>query len=211
MIITSEIFDFLYQMGVTPNAWYVLYATHSKTYLPDYVNIPIEQRKLCAQGFLTEASTDLGKLYPLSKQGLELLRTVEDKINRVRKIRKNQVTYPEWEADIKAFVQLFPTGNQGSQPIRTTPKILFDRFKWFFATFPEFNWETVLEATRAYISYQETSREGLRYVSTAKNFIKKEDKNRNVNSSLADWCTKLESGEVDEAPAPVIFFAANIV
>lgn len=80
---------------------------------------------------------------------------------------------------------------------RTNPKELYDKFIWFFNEYPDYTWELVLQATGQYVkSFQDAS--DYTYMQSSKYFIKKEDKNKQVTSTLASMCwNMLEGNDVD--------------
>jgi hypothetical protein len=208
----KELFDFLAREHVTPNGLYVLWATSQRVIVPGFVNQVTEQRRLLLAGFLREEPGAAGVTYPVTDKGLHLVREATRVLETHKRVKKHAVPFAEWQERLQAYVALFPAGKQGAQPIRTNPRTLFDRFKWFFATYPEYGWDTALAATAAYIRALENSAEGMRYISTAKYFVKKEDRDRSVRSPLADWCMALEEGSLDDiSERGHRYFGSNIV
>ena len=71
--------------------------------------------------------------------------------------------------------------------LRQTVQELKDKFVWFFKTYPEFDWQLVLDATDYYIYTK--GKENLEYMTTSSYFIQRTDTSTKVSRSLlADYC-----------------------
>jgi hypothetical protein len=53
---------------------------------------------------------------------------------------------------------------------------------WFFETYPEYNWEMILNVTKKYVDV--TLENDVRYLQSSKYFIKKQDKNLEITSKV---------------------------
>jgi hypothetical protein len=70
---------------------------------------------------------------------------------------------------------------------------------WFFETYPEYNWEMILDVTKKYVEI--TSENDVRYLQSSKYFIKKQDKNLEITSTLASLCWNVVEGNDEEVSA----------
>jgi hypothetical protein len=198
----KEIFTLLAKNKVTPNGYFVLHCMRDNYLMVDYVNHKYEQYKLEINGFLTTDKTIVNPFYKISKKGFDLLEQVDElysslKGNAVKAEprKKKQNRYDEWLQSIIAYNELFPRGKKDGSSVsfRTTPKELYERFEWFFEEYPEYSWEQVMEATRIYCEEFNKSMD-FQYMQTTKYFVKKEDKNKTVTSTLANMCYNIAEG-----------------
>lgn len=180
-MLPNELFDDAMQNGVTPNGLYILFCLHSNRY-PVNVNITTEIRRLEHAGYvsqfkLTEAGTKLVNKY--------LSPTPEKK-------RTKAVTFNETDLEkIQEFRDLFPKGTLPSgQPSRVPLKELEKKFKWFFQLY-DYDWDTILQATRKYVAKYEI--ENYQYMKTSGYFISKLDKGT-MTSTLASYCDMILEG-----------------
>jgi hypothetical protein len=84
---------------------------------------------------------------------------------------------------------------------------LYQRFVWFFTEYPEYTWEDVFVATKKYLAGFEASVD-YTYAQTSKYFIKKDDKNKNIVSTLATMCYNIAQGNDDEIDSGFHYFGA---
>ena len=189
----KKLYDYLVTHGVTPNGYYVLHATKNGYYHDKYVNIRTEQHRLT----LSEHLEEVGNEYRLTTKAEELLKAVDKlTIKESKKIKK--VPYGTWNDEITQFNNLFPKGRRDNSTVayRTNPKELHERFVWFFDTYPEYNWEMVLDVTRKYVDV--VSENDVKFLQTSKYFIKKQDKNLEITSTLASLCWNVIEGNDQE-------------
>jgi len=198
----KEYFELLMTNGVTPNGAMVMLMLQSKLVYSNYLNLSVEIHRLKLSGHVYEVD-NRGKVnpapsYELTLKGTHLLRDSEQMMMKVKPRKKLNVPFEHWEENITQFIALFPAGTQGGQPIRCSPKTLYPRFQWFFLENPEYSWQDVFEAGRAYIQFLESSPEQFKYISTAKYFVMREERTRSTSSKLADWCNSVKEGTVSD-------------
>lgn len=169
----TELFAWLPLKGVTPNQLFVLYARSKGIDYGDYLDVRTDILVLKDLGYLTTTHPTQP-----TESGKDLL----DNAAAFFKARKAPA-HADWSVQIETYRQLFPAGKNGSVPYRTSARELLPRFEWFFKTFPEHSWETVLAATRSYIEQGNRT-----YLRTAGNFIKKQDADRSWRSDLGACC-----------------------
>ena len=205
----KDFFDLLFASKVSPNGLLVLQMQHTSHNYPQFVNTLTEQRRLIFSGHLTEITTVLDHVegvpdlrttaLALTDKGLHLLRDAELLMNKSSKAKKlAAIPFADWEDNIKIYLSLFPAGLQSSTPIRSPAKLLHERFKWFFLTFPEYSWNDVLVATDGYLKSLENSAEGFKYITTSKYFIKKQENDKSNTSKLGDWCQTVKDGALTD-------------
>lgn len=204
----KEFYDFLSKNELTPNAHYVLYCM--------MYNIPIvgmpytsEQYKLSLIGYLDEHTDPVkGIYYVINDKAKHVIHESEVYICNIKTIKKvSKTAYKDWEENIKKYNELFPKGKKEGSSIsfRTNPKELYDKFKWFFQEYPEYDWEIVLTATEKYVKIFEESND-YTFMQTSKYFIKKDDKNRVTTSTLSTHCYNIVEGNDEEISSGTYYF-----
>jgi hypothetical protein len=158
-------------------------------------------------GFVVKKENDFGTSYVLTTKGLHLLKESEDILIRNKRIKKNEVPFEDWQEKIIAYNNLFPKGKKegSSVSFRTNPKELYDKFKWFFQEYPEYDWDLVLHATAKYAATFEESND-YTYMQTSKYFIKKDDKNKVTTSTLSTHCYNIAEGNDEEISTGTYYF-----
>ena len=198
----KEIFHFLAKEKVSPNGLFVLHCMRDNYLIVDYVNHRYEQYKLEVSGHLKLDKNSTAGHYELTAQGLELLKKVDELYQKqlpsetpAPAKKKKQNRFEEWKQNIELYNNHFPRGKkQGSSvSFRTPPKELYERFEWFFEEYPEYSWEDVLYATEKYAEEFDKTQD-YQYMQSSKYFIKKEDKNKTVTSTLATMCYNIAEG-----------------
>jgi len=192
----KKFYDYLASQGLTPNGYYVLHATYNKYYHEKFVNIRTEQHRLAMTEFLYEKDDN----YTLTDKAITTIKTAEKLLVEVtKKIKK--VPYGTWIDEINQFNNMFPKGKRDGSTIayRTNPKELHERFCWFFEAYPEYTWELVLNATKKYVEV--CTENDVKYLQTSKYFIKKQDKNLEITSTLASLCWNIVEGNDEEISA----------
>lgn len=179
--------------NLSPNGVYVLLCLlHKKE--PININLKLELIKLNSLGFTKNGE--------LTKEGFD--KAVEfDDLNGLIKILNKNKAYKLTDEDvlkIKEYREMFPKGLLPSgQPARVQIKELEKKFTWFLNNY-EYNWETIIKATKKYVSQYEAS--NYTYMKTSGYFISKLEKNEIV-STLASYCDMIVDGD-DEQPTKYI-------
>jgi hypothetical protein len=204
----KEFYDFLKRNDLTPNGHYVLYCMVNNNSC-DTVNYLHEQYKLCLNGYLTEVNDPvIGYTYKLTPRASQIVHESEVYICNLGLIKKvSKISYKDWEEKIKDYNELFPKGRKSGSTVsfRTNPKELYDKFKWFFTEYPEYDWETILRVTKKYVEQFEEGCD-YTYMQTSKYFIKKDDKNRVTTSTLATMCYNMIEGNDESISSGFHYF-----
>jgi hypothetical protein len=204
----KEFYDFLSNNELTPNAHYILY---SMVYNLPIKGIPYasEQYKLSLNGFLEEHKSEVnGIFYTITQKAVHVVHESEVYICNIKTIKKvSKVKFEDWEEKIKQYNELFPKGKKegSSVSFRTNPKELYEKFKWFFQEYPEYDWDMVLNATEKYIKVFEEACD-YTYMQTSKYFIKKDDKNRVSTSTLSTHCYNIAEGNNEDISTGTYYF-----
>lgn len=98
---------------------------------------------------------------------------------------------------VKEYNSIFPnrTLPNGKYGV-STERIVIKCFEWFFRTYPEFNWEIILKATKLYVETYE--KQDYNFMRTSQYFIVKQVQNKIETSDLADWCMKVSQGDDED-------------
>ena len=90
--------------------------------------------------------------------------------------------------NINLYREMFPAKRVAKIGLlRQNVQELKEKFIWFFKTYPDFDWDLVLDATEYYIYTKQ--RENLEFITTSSYFIQRTDPSTKVcRSFLADYC-----------------------
>ena len=163
---------------------YILDCCHSKIRPNNIVQIDAEYSICQAKGFID----DKGGLTPL---GLKVLNEWETYLVKRKKKIAEDVLGPDVLERVKEYREAWPAKRLPSGELaRQSVNELKDKFIWFFKTYPEYDWDLVLDATDYYnIVYE---RKNYQYMVTSSYFIKKTNPvTKETTSKLADYCQEL--------------------
>jgi hypothetical protein len=122
-------------------------------------------------------------------------------VKRKTKITK-EVLGEDFLAKVNEYREAFPAKRLPSGELaRQSVQELKDKFVWFFKTYPEYDWNLVLDATDYYNILFERKR--YMYMATSSYFIKKTNpQTKETTSKLADYCEMiLENPKILEETA----------
>jgi hypothetical protein len=124
----------------------------------------------------------------LTSGALVILNEFETFLVKTKKKVTKEVLGEDFLEKVKIYREMFPAKRLPSGELaRQTPNELKDKFIWFFKTFPEYNWDLVLDATDYYVYTK--SLKDFEYTMTSSYFIKKTDpRSKETSSKLADHC-----------------------
>jgi hypothetical protein len=126
----------------------------------------------------------------ITNKGALILDEFEMFLVKTKKKITVEVLGPDFNDKVKEYREIFPakrlpSGQLGRQSIQE----LKDKFIWFFKTYPEYDWDLVLDATDYYNEVFE--KKNYAYMATSSNFIKKTEITKEVTSKLADYCQQI--------------------
>lgn len=181
-MLMQQVFQEISEMNLTPNGLYVLMSMKFNTPLVN-VSYPREYEMLLKHGYINETDDLTPKAHEVVDKYFDI---VDNK-----KIKKNK-TVIDLEK-VGEYREIFPKGTLPSnQPARSPVKELERKFIWFFNNY-DYDWETILKATKKYVN--EYGLNAYMYMKTSGYFILKNEKGVNV-STLASYCDMvLEDGD----------------
>jgi len=130
----------------------------------------------------------------LTVKGEELVKDFisKYKLDDTGKIKRKASFSEQDFLKVTEYRELFPKGTLPSgQPARAPSKELEKKFLWFFLNY-NYDWDTILKATKKYISDYESA--GYKYMKTSSYFINKTDKGV-TTSTLASYCDMILDGD----------------
>ena len=175
----KDLFQLLKQKKLSPNGYYLLYCLDSNIEFGEF-DLPVpkaaELFKLKQTGLIDESGNISmeGKLVVIeaTKLYLRQVKSIKDELD------------DDYKSNVEKYRDLFPAGVVEGKRLKSTSSELTARFIWFFKSFPQFSWNTVLGATADYI---ESKAQEMKFCRNASYFIKKSE-NGGTISDLASWC-----------------------
>ncbi|NQY42585.1 MAG: hypothetical protein HRT87_04485 [Legionellales bacterium] len=190
-----EIFKKIAAHNITPNAAMCLFYIKKKI-TPSTIDNDAAVEELLAAGFIRK---DENKI-TIRPSGNAFIRMLDNYFTKAKKRTNEELMGKDFSEKISAYRLLFPAGKLPSgSPSRNNVKDLCENFRWFFETF-DYSWDQVMSATRMYV--KEYASNDYLYMQNSKYFIKKQDKHKNVTSSLADYCDMVKDGVVIDNSTP---------
>jgi hypothetical protein len=154
-----------------------------------HINASMELRILKTDGWVSEDNK-------LTAKAIQLIDEVELTFTIKQKKQRKTLLGPDALENIIRYREMFPKGLLPSgASARVNVKELEKKFTWFFNTF-EHDWNTIFKATRDYIDLYEAR--GYLYMQNSSYFISREDKQKNITSSLATACDNILENASDE-------------
>lgn len=181
----EKILRLILEENITPTGLFILYSKFNNVENLPIISEGVELKRLQNTGYLDDNYKLLSKAYSL--------------LIKIVKQSKSSDSIKITSDFINKYNDLFPKGKRKGASIlyRSNPKELTERFTWFFKTYPEFTESDVIDATIRYVKpFNDTM--DYTYMQSSKYFIKKEDKNKTVSSTLADLCYNKEDIDVND-------------
>jgi len=192
----EKIFQKLLKADITPNQYYVLWCIREKI-SPSMVNIHLEMRGLGLDWL------DTGNL---TGKATSLLMEIDEEFKDKKAKNDKDLMGTDHIKKIEEYRELFPNLKLPSgKYARDAAKNLEVNFKWFFKNH-EYDWETIMKATKNYI--YEYEQKNYDYMRTSKYFIKKQEKDGSITSDLANYCDMVVKGGGD---TDAFHFQENVV
>lgn len=148
----------------------------------------VEQDLTCAMCIAKGLIDPKGGLTP---QGIKILNEFQTcLVNKNKKVAKD-VLGEDFLEKVKEYREAWPAKRLPSGELaRQSVKELQDKFIWFFKTYPEYDWDLILDATDYYNMLFEKKQ--YKFMATSSYFIKKTDPvSKETRSKLADYCQEL--------------------
>jgi hypothetical protein len=183
---SHQLWSVLIKKDVSPNLVYYLDCCRNKIKPNAIINVNAESIVAKSKGFMDESNN-------LTDKAVELLDDFETFLVKTKKKVTSDVLGDDFSTKIDEYKNIFPAGLLPSkQPARQTKQELKDKFIWFFKTYPEFDWTTVLDATDYYVHEYAQKPKPYEFMATSSYFIKKTDKVGLVTSHLASYCQMIK-------------------
>lgn len=189
-----EMFHMISEKNLTPNQFYLLCCLKENT-ASQNINLHVDLRSLIINGFVKDISDTSGKRYELQPTAISFIEKVNGFFRLHKKKTSNQAMGKGYEDKIQDYLNVFPKMKLPSgKAARTDKKNVEVAFKWFFENH-EYSWETIIQATTLYVD--EYRRNNYKYMQTSQYFVRKMMSDRTWSSELANWCSNVESGDID--------------
>jgi len=178
---THQLWMTLIKNNLSPNQVYFLDCCRQKIKPTGIINAEAEALICQSKGLID----DEGKL---SHKAQEILNDFETYLVKTKKKVATSVLGDNFLEKIKEYRELFPAIKLPSGELaRQSVQELKDKFIWFFKTYPEYDWDLVLDATDFYIFNKH--KENYSFMVTSSYLIQKTDlKTKLSRSILADYC-----------------------
>lgn len=182
---SHQLWTTLIKWNLSPNLSYFLDCCKnniipSKTLInPDAEKIIAEQKGLI---------DSTGKL---TNKAITILNEFEMYIVKTKKKVASEVLGVDMNDRIKEYREIWPAKRLPSGELaRQNVQELKDKFVWFFKTYPEYDWDLILDATDYY--NEVFKKKNYMYMATSSYFIKKTNpQTKEVSSKLADYCQQI--------------------
>lgn len=183
-IITHQLWSVAIKYKISPNLLYFLDCCKKNIKPCSIIDEEIENTVAKEKGFIN----DEGQLSP---SAIEIVNEFETYITKkktrvVKEVLGEDFMDKVYEYRIAWPKTRLPSGELARQSIQE----LKDKFVWFFKTYPEYDWDLVLDATDYYNMVYEQKR--YMYMVTSSYFIKKTNpQTKETTSKLADYCQQI--------------------
>lgn len=179
-----QLWKTLIRHNLSPNQIYLLDCYQSKIKPSKIINEDAERIIAMSKGLLTEEGN-------LTVLGTTILTEFETYLVKTKRQVASDVLGADLVDKIQEYRELFPKGKLPSgQLARQSVEELKQKFVWFFKTYPEYDWNLVLDATEYYNAV--FKKKGYQFMVTSSYFIKKTNTiSKEVTSKLADYCQEI--------------------
>lgn len=181
---SHQLWSTLIRHGISPNQMYFLDCCRSSIKPSSIINQDAEKMICMAKGFITESGE-------LTNRGAIALNEFETYLVKRKKVITREVLGEDFAERVNEYRDAWPKKRLPSGELaRQSVQELKDKFVWFFKTYPEYDWNLILDATDYYnIIYEKKS---YQYMVTSSYFIKKTNAmTKEITSKLADTCQEL--------------------
>jgi hypothetical protein len=180
---SHQLWSPLIRYRVTPNEIYFLDCCSSK------IKADLVEQELCYASCIAKGLIDSKS--ELTAQGTKILNEFETYLVKRKKKITEAVLGPDFLEKVKEYREAWPSKRLPSGELaRQSVNELKDKMVWFFKTYPEYDWDLVLDATDYYNILFE--KQQYKYMVTSSYFIKKTDPiSKETRSKLADFCQEI--------------------
>jgi competence CoiA-like predicted nuclease len=163
---------------------YYLDCCREKIQPSDIINQEGERIMCQHRGFIDNEGT-------LTTLGATILDEFETYIVKTKKKVASEVLGTDMNERVKEYREIFPGKRLPSGELaRQSISELKERFVWFFKTYPEYDWDLILDAADDYTKLYE--KKNYQFMVTSSYFIKKTNtQTKEITSKLADYCQQI--------------------
>jgi hypothetical protein len=173
----------LIKWNVSPNQIYFLDCCRSNIKPTSIINQEPEKIICQAKGLVDDKGN-------LTNKGAMVLNEYETFIVKTKKKVASEVLGSDMNERINEYREIFPAKRLPSGELaRQSVSELKEKFVWFFKTYPEYDWDLVLDAADDYNKLFKMK--NYQYMATSSYFIKKMNSQKEVTSKLADYCQQI--------------------
>jgi len=182
---SHQLWSTLIKWNVSPNQIYFLDCCREKI-VPSKALINVDAERMLAQhkGLIDESGG-------LTNKAAVILNEFETYLVKTKKKVTAAVLGEDFNQKITEYREAFPAKRLPSGELaRQSVQELKDKFVWFFKTYPEYDWDLILDATDYY--NEAFRKKNYMYMATSSYFIKKHNpQTKEVSSKLADYCQQI--------------------
>lgn len=143
-----------------------------------------------AERMIAEAHGMIDENGKLTNKAAVILEEFETFLVKAKKSVTKATLGEDFTDKVNEYREIFPKGKLPSGELaRQSVKELQDKFVWFFKTYPEYDWDLVLDATEYYVDT--FAKKNYMYMATSSYFIKKTMTTKEVKCKLADYCQEI--------------------
>jgi hypothetical protein len=156
----------------------------------DHLKVEMELKLLHSMGYLNLKDAK----WELTEDGEQVIDELDKQISFISNGVSGQILGSQYSVMIDSYREIFPNIKLPSgKYARQNVKNLENGFKWFFKTYPDYNWDIVLKATTMYV--EEYSMRSYEFMRTSQFFIRKQASDKSWDSELATYCDMILNGE----------------
>lgn len=183
-IITHQLWSVNIRHHVSPNLIYFLDCCRKKIKPVNIINQDAEMIISKSRGLIDENNN-------LTAKAIVILDEFETYLVKKKTKVTKEVLGEDFLKRVTEYREAFPKQRLPSGELaRQSIKELQDKFVWFFKTYPEYDWDLVLDAADYYNILFE--KKNYLYMATSSYFIKKTNpQTKETTSKLADYCQQL--------------------
>ena len=181
---SHQLWTTLIKWNLSPNQIYFLDCCRSNIKPNSIINQDIG-KEVCIKRNLIDENGNI------TNEGAVILNEFETYLVKVKRKVASEVLGSDMNDRIKEYREIWPAKRLPSGELaRQSAQELKDKFVWFFKTYPEYDWDLILDATDYY--NEVFKRKNYMYMVTSSYFIKKTNpQSKEVTSKLADYCQEI--------------------
>lgn len=167
--------------NISPNLLYFLLCCRGKTFPIKSIDEFEERKKALLYDYINLSGN-------ITSKGKHILNDFDKLFKSKPKKTDEEILGNNFQENIKIYREMFPPNRMEKVGLlRQSEQELKSKFLWFFKTYPQFDWETILDATDYYIYNKE--KENYEFITTSSYFIQRTDIHSKISRSLlADYC-----------------------